>query len=78
MTFKLTLCSTRKTAMQFSLDMAKAIYRKVIDPPACDGEGAACWEEVAEQVRGVVSARSLNEAAGIIDWWHYDWTLLSD
>jgi hypothetical protein len=64
--------------MQISLDTAKAVYRKAIDPRASDGEGAAWWDEVADEVRDVVAARSLADAAAVIEWWHHDWTAASD
>ncbi|MEM5402743.1 hypothetical protein [Paraburkholderia unamae] len=64
--------------MNISLDAAKAIYRQAIDPTASDGEGANWWGEVADEVRGVVSARTVGEAAEVISWWHHDWTLVSD
>ncbi|WP_321939924.1 hypothetical protein [Paraburkholderia sp. J8-2] len=31
------------------INNAKAIYRKAIDPSAVDGEGAAWWDEVADE-----------------------------
>ncbi|MBB5448041.1 MULTISPECIES: hypothetical protein [unclassified Paraburkholderia] len=64
--------------MAISLDAAKAIYRQAIDPRASDAEGAAWWDEVADEIRDVVVARPVNEAAKVIDWWHHDWTVVSD
>ncbi len=64
--------------MALALDAAKAIYRQAIDPRVTDGEGAAWWDEVADEIRDVVAARSLNEAAEVIQWWHHDWTAVSD
>ncbi|WP_232072537.1 hypothetical protein [Paraburkholderia pallida] len=64
--------------MRITLDSAKAIYRKAIDSRASDGEGAAWWDEVADEVRDVISARSLSDAAAVIEWWHNDWTEVSD
>jgi hypothetical protein len=64
--------------MQITLYTAKAIYSKAIDPCASDAEGAAWWDEVADEVRDVIAARSLSEAATVIDWWHHDWTEVSD
>lgn len=61
-----------------SLDAAKAIYRHAVDPRASDGEGAAWWDEVADEVRDVVAARSVNEAAAVIEWWHHEWSAVSD
>ncbi|MDN7429103.1 hypothetical protein [Burkholderia sp. AU45388] len=64
--------------MQITLDTAKAVYRKAIDPCASDGEGSAWWNEVADEVRDVIAARSLADAAAVIAWWHHDWTEVSD
>jgi hypothetical protein len=47
------------------LDTAKAIYLCAVDPRASDSEGAAWWDEVADEVRDVIAARSLNEAADL-------------
>lgn len=64
--------------MHITLDTAKAIYREAVDPCASDGEGAAWWDEVADEVRDVIAARSVNEATTVIAWWHHDWTAVSD
>ncbi|MEB2500790.1 hypothetical protein [Burkholderia cenocepacia] len=64
--------------MQITLDMAKAIYREAIDPSAGDTEGSAWWEEVADEVREVVAARTIGIAAELIAWWHHDWTCIND
>ncbi|MGF6637273.1 hypothetical protein [Paraburkholderia sp. MM6662-R1] len=64
--------------MQITLDTAKTIYRNAIDPRTSDGEGAAWWDEVADEVCAVIAARSLREAAAVIEWWHHDWTEVSD
>lgn len=64
--------------MRITLDSAKAIYRKAIDSRASDGEGAAWWDEVADEVRDVIAARTLSDAAVVIGWWHHDWAAASD
>ncbi|MCC8397324.1 hypothetical protein LJ656_32635 [Paraburkholderia sp. MMS20-SJTR3] len=64
--------------MQITLDTAKEIYRHAIDPRASDGESSAWWDEVADEVRDVIAARSLGDAAAVIEWWHHDWTEVSD
>ncbi|WP_186214946.1 hypothetical protein [Burkholderia gladioli] len=64
--------------MQITLDTAKAVYRKATDASAGDGEGAAWWDEVADEVRDVIAARPLAGAAAVIAWWHRDWTEVSD
>ncbi|MDN7726518.1 hypothetical protein [Burkholderia gladioli] len=72
------VCRERNViAMQITLDTAKAVYRKAIDPSTGDGEGAAWWGEVANEIRDVVAARTL-AAAAMIEWWHRDWTQVSD
>jgi hypothetical protein len=60
-----------KGTMAIALDDAKAIYRRAVDPRASEGESSAWWDEVADEVRKVVAARSVSEAAGIIQWWHH-------
>jgi hypothetical protein len=64
--------------MAIALDDAKAIYRRAVDPRASEGESSAWWDEVADEVRNVVAARSVSEAAEIIQWWHHDWSAVSD
>ncbi|MDN7902252.1 hypothetical protein E2P84_41360 [Burkholderia cepacia] len=64
--------------MQITLETAKAIYRQAIDPRASETEGSAWWDEVADEVRDVVAARTMSEAAAVIDWWHRDWAVVSD
>ena len=61
-----------------TLSTIKAIYRNAIDPRASDCEGSAWWSEVADEVRNVIAARTLGEAAALIEWWHHDWTEVSD
>ena len=51
-----------------SLDAAKAIYRQAVDLRASDGESAAWWDEVAAEIRDVIAARSVSEAATVIKW----------
>jgi hypothetical protein len=36
------------------------------------------WDEVAREVRDVIAACSISEAAEAIDWRHHDWTPVSD
>ncbi|MCS6496806.1 hypothetical protein NX905_21410 [Burkholderia thailandensis] len=64
--------------MAISLNAAKAIYRDAIDPRASDGEGAAWWDEVADEVRDVVATRTIDIAGELIAWWHNDWTCIND
>ncbi|WP_321944800.1 hypothetical protein [Burkholderia cenocepacia] len=64
--------------MAISLDEAKAIYRQAIDSRASNGEGPAWWDEVADEIRDVVAARTIAVAADLIAWWHHDWTCIND
>jgi len=64
--------------MQISLDTAKSIYRDAVDSSARDGEGEDWWSEVAGEIREVIAARTLEEAAQVIAWWHHDWEQVSD
>lgn len=64
--------------MQITLDAAKMIYRKAIYSQARDVEGPAWWDEVADEMRDVIAARTLGDAAALIEWWHHDWTEVSD
>ncbi|PVX85683.1 hypothetical protein [Paraburkholderia unamae] len=64
--------------MHITLDTAKAIYREAVDSRASDGEGATWWDEVAAEVRDVIAARTVIEAANVIAWWHHDWAVVSD
>lgn len=64
--------------MQLTLDAVKAVYRNAIDSRASDVEGSAWWDEVADEMRDVIAARTLADAAALIEWWHHDWTVVSD
>ncbi len=58
--------------------IVKAIYRQAIDPNASDGEGDAWWSEVGAELSDVIAARTLDEAAALIAWWHHDWSSVGD
>ncbi|WP_374626430.1 hypothetical protein [Pandoraea sp.] len=60
------------------LDRTKAIYRTAIDPRASGAESGARWVEVADEMRDVIAARTIADAAQVIEWWHHDWTSVSD
>ncbi|HDR9882062.1 TPA: hypothetical protein QDE50_34195 [Burkholderia cenocepacia] len=64
--------------MAISIDEANAIYRQAIESRASDGEGAAWWNEIADEVRDVVDARTISIAAELSAWWHHDWRSVSD
>lgn len=61
-----------------SLDHVKAIYRSAVDPRASYAESAAWWDEVADEMRDVVAARTIADAAQVIEWWHHDWASVAD
>lgn len=61
-----------------SNSIVRSHYRQAIDSRAGDGEGAAWWDEVADEIRDVVAARTISIAADLIAWWHHDWTCIND
>lgn len=64
--------------MPIPLESVKLIYLHAIDARASDGEGEAWWSEVADEVRGVLAARTLSDAAALIEWWHHYWPMVDD
>ncbi|MBR8043168.1 hypothetical protein KDW40_01795 [Burkholderia cenocepacia] len=64
--------------MTMTLESAKAIYRKAIDPHARESEPAAWWCAVSAEIEEVVKARTARDAAAVIAWWHHDWSTVSD
>ncbi|QBY56406.1 hypothetical protein [Cupriavidus oxalaticus] len=64
--------------MDIPLDTVKVIYRRAIDPRASDGEGAAWWAAVAEEVIAVIRAEDTVATASVIAWWHHDWHAVGD
>lgn len=64
--------------MQITLTVAKEIYRNAIDTRASDAEGPAWRSQVADEMHDVIAARTLADAARLIEWWHHDWTMVSD
>lgn len=61
-----------------SIEQTKTIYRAAIDASASDGEGEAWWREVQEEVVRLLAARTVGDAAAVIDWWHIDWAMVND
>ncbi|RZT35446.1 hypothetical protein [Cupriavidus agavae] len=59
--------------MEMTLEQVKQIYREAMDPLAKDAEGSDWWASVFANVTGVVRAKSLIDAAEVIQWWHSDW-----
>ncbi|MFD1559621.1 hypothetical protein ACFSHT_28935 [Paraburkholderia silviterrae] len=64
--------------MTLSFDEIRTLYRQAIDPRASDHEPSVWWDAVAEEMREVMSASTDREAAALIEWWHNDWTSVSD
>ncbi|WP_321920152.1 hypothetical protein [Paraburkholderia tropica] len=64
--------------MQTTLAVAKEIYRKAIDTRASDAEGPVWWSHVVDEIHDVIAARTLADAAALIEWWHQDWTIVSE
>lgn len=60
------------------IDQTKAIYRSAIDATATDSAGEAWWGEVQAELASVLDARTLTDAATVIEWWHNDWTMVGD
>nr|WP_280971291.1 hypothetical protein [Cupriavidus gilardii]WDE72551.1 hypothetical protein [Cupriavidus gilardii] len=65
-------------SITLQLDAAKTLYRQAIDPRASDGEGPAWWSEVHAELADVLTARTVREAAAVIEWWHHDWSMVGD
>jgi hypothetical protein len=59
-------------------DIAKAMYRRAIDPGASDRESDGWWSEVVDELRRVVEAQDDRAGAAVIAWWHHDWSTVSD
>ena len=61
-----------------TIDQAKLIYRESIDRSVSDDEGESWWQDVTKEIIQVVAAKSAKGAAAVIDWWHNDWSCVSD
>lgn len=61
-----------------TFEHTKVIYRAAIDAAARDDEGEAWWQEVQGEVSKVLAARTISDAAAVIDWWHHDWSMVND
>lgn len=55
-------------------DQAIQIYQGAVDPTMGAEQGAEWWGEVSAELDAVVSAPDTATAAGIIAWWHHDWS----
>lgn len=61
-----------------TLDQVMSIYAEAIEPTTPAAGGRDWWLQVHKEVEAVVAAPSNTAAAGIIDWWHYDWRKVGD
>ena len=70
-------CNKQERA-SLTIERTKAIYRDAVDARASDHEGPTWWAAVHAELQQVLAARSVAEAAKIIDWWHHDWSAIGD
>jgi hypothetical protein len=56
----------------------RAIYRRAIDSRARDDELTAWRQAVETEIDSVIAAPTVEAAAALIAWWHYDWTQFGD
>ena len=59
-------------------DQAMQLYRAAIDPVASIREGQDWWAAVRAELEQVITATSATAGARIIEWWHHDWSMVSD
>ncbi|ETU71944.1 hypothetical protein Q094_06954 [Pseudomonas aeruginosa PS42] len=59
-------------------DQAIQLYRASIDPLASLREGGGWWAAVKEELEQVIAAKSASAGARTIEWWHHDWSMVSD
>lgn len=59
-------------------DQAMQLYRASIDPLASTREGPDWWAEVKAELEQVITAKSASAGALVIEWWHHDWSMVSD
>ncbi len=64
---------------EITLEQAQRIYREAIDSTATNNSNdAGWWADVLKEVREVCAAKSIEAAADVIQWWHNDWSMVSD
>lgn len=59
-------------------EQAMQLYRASIDPLASIREGLDWWAAVKAELEQVIAAKSASAGARIIEWWHHDWSMVSD
>jgi hypothetical protein len=57
-------------------DQAIQIYQSAVDPTMGAEQGAQWWEDVSAELDAVIAAPDSVGAAGIIAWWHHDWSMV--
>jgi hypothetical protein len=57
-------------------DQAIQIYQSAVDPTMGAEQGAQWWADVSAELDAVIAAPDNAAAAGIITWWHHDWSMV--
>ena len=57
-------------------DEAIQIYQGAVDPTIGAEQGAEWWADVSAELDAVIAAPDNAAAAGIIAWWHDDWSMV--
>ncbi len=57
-------------------DQAIRIYQSAVDASMGAEQGAQWWADVSAELDAVIAAPDSMVAAGIIAWWHHDWSML--
>lgn len=60
------------------LGQAIRIYKDAVDPTMGAEQGAQWWESVSAELDAVIAASDSATAAGIIAWWHHDWSVVGE
>jgi hypothetical protein len=58
-------------------DQAMQIYQRAVDPTMGAEQGEQWWAVVSAELEAVIAAPDSAAAAGIIAWWHHDWSMVS-
>lgn len=57
-------------------DQAMQIYQRAVDPTMGAEQGGQWWAVVSAELEAVIAAPDSAAAAGIIAWWHHDWSMV--
>jgi len=57
-------------------DQTIQIYQSAVDPTMGAEQGAQWWEDVSAELDAVIAAPDCTAGAGIIAWWHHDWSMV--